>query len=111
MAFLNKHPHGHYRAYHTRCYCATFELHPHPHSINASTTGLPQPQHQNRRSRVNHNSTTVCGNTQIAKKTILEELMGQFSDDDEDEFTRYLSETQINNNEKPCLWWKARETV
>jgi len=37
--------------------------------------------------------------------------MGQFSDDDEDEFTRYLSEPQINHNENPCLWWKARENV
>ncbi|KAL4130708.1 hypothetical protein QTP88_008106 [Uroleucon formosanum] len=60
---------------------------------------------------VNHISTTVCGNTQIAKKTILDELMGQFSDDDVDEFTRYLSEPQINHNENPCLWWKARENV
>ncbi|KAL4104807.1 hypothetical protein QTP88_020083 [Uroleucon formosanum] len=60
---------------------------------------------------VNHISTTVCGNTQIAKKTILDELMGQFSDDDVDEFIRYLSEPQINHNENPCLWWKARENV
>ena len=36
--------------------------------------------------------------------------MGQFSDDDEDEFTHYLSESQINH-EDPCLWWKARENV
>ncbi|XP_025425429.1 zinc finger BED domain-containing protein 1-like [Sipha flava] len=60
---------------------------------------------------VNQISTTVCGNIQIAKKTILDELMGQFSDDDEDEFTRYLSEPQINHNDNPCLWWKARENV
>lgn len=60
---------------------------------------------------INNISTTVCGNTQIAKKTILDELMGQFSNDDEDELTRYLSEPQINHNENPCLWWKARENV
>lgn len=37
--------------------------------------------------------------------------MGQFSDHDEDEFTRYLSGTQINYNEKPCLWQKAHENL
>lgn len=37
--------------------------------------------------------------------------MGQFSDDDEVEFTRYLSEPQINHNENPFLWWKAWENV
>ncbi|KAL4147896.1 hypothetical protein QTP88_002223 [Uroleucon formosanum] len=42
---------------------------------------------------VNHISTTVCGNTKIAKKTILDKLMGQLSDDGEDEYTRYLSES------------------
>lgn len=59
---------------------------------------------------VNNISTTVCGNTKIAKKTILDELIGQFSDD-YDKLTRSLSEPQINHNENPCLWWKARENV
>lgn len=60
---------------------------------------------------VNNFLTNVDNCNQIAKKTVLDELMGQFCDDDEDEFTRYLSEPQINHNENPCLWWKARENV
>lgn len=59
---------------------------------------------------VDHISTNTDKYNQIAKKTVLDELMGQFSDND-DEFTRYLSEPQINHNENPCLWWKARENV
>jgi hypothetical protein len=42
---------------------------------------------------------------------MLDELMGQFYDDNEDELTCYLSEPQINNNENPCLWWKTRKNV
>jgi len=42
---------------------------------------------------------------------MLDELMGQSSEDYEDEFTCYLSEPQINHNEDPYLWWKAREIV
>lgn len=37
--------------------------------------------------------------------------MEQFSDEDEDEITRYSSKPQINHNEDPCLWRKSRENV
>ena len=59
----------------------------------------------------NNCSTNVDNCDQIANKTVLDELMGQFCDGDEDELTRYLSELQINHNTNPCLWWKARENV
>lgn len=59
---------------------------------------------------VNHVSTNMDKCNLIAKNTVLDELMGQFSDD-EDEFIRYLSEPQINHNENLCLWWKDRKNV
>lgn len=60
---------------------------------------------------VNNILTTTGDNTQIIKPTMLDELVGQSPKDYEDEFTRYLSEPQINHNENPCLWWKALENV
>lgn len=64
------------------------------------------------RSKISSVLTTADGsNIQIVKPTILDELMGHFFEDDEDEFTRYLSEPQINHNENPSLWWKSRENI
>lgn len=51
----------------------------------------------------------ISNNVTPIQPTALDTLLGSDSKEDIDEFTRYLSESQINHNLDPNNWWMEHE--
>lgn len=58
-------------------------------------------QQNNKNGDTSHNKT---------QSTVMDFLLGSTTNIQEDEFSRYLSEPQIDHNLDPSAWWQAHET-